>query len=403
MLNASYSSGENNRVSWPAASGVPFPRQGVSKYQAQGADFSAGVLSAPFPPLLPNFRQDSFFAVNPAQSGWAWPQEASPLSLKPDKFCPSKVTEPFRPLAQPLNHKNAPLQLPKALPGDAKANSPKVESKTQSGKFSKEKTQPPDGRKVKTDPHSALAHGKSGHGKESGKASWLNASTFIGAFKVTSALIVTGGINAFFFGVPLYIASGLSALVAGSQSLAALKIHKEDNEFTRKIVAFSRKVMGRQDDLTPGGKEWSMVPVWATICGFFGLSEAMGNHIYKQVTGYQEKSFRDREEELTKVLHKDNGWLNVLKPMQDMQLSGMKFVKASKECVEELFKNWAAKGGVLKIPHIALQQLLASSGGRNMPLAYLWSFGIASFGGAFQTALAALIQQKVDKANGIHK
>lgn len=401
MLNASYSSGENNRIPWSAPSGASFPRQGNFAYQAQGTDFSAGVLKTSFPPLFPGFREDVFLAVKPTQSGLVWSQEPSPLFLKPDKFEPPAVIAPFRPLEQPQNQKNVSLQPPKTLPRDTKANPSKVESKTQSGKFSKEKTQPPDGRKVKTNPDSALAQGKSGHRKESGQASGVNASTLIAAFKVTSALIVTGGINAFFFGVPIYVASGLAALVAGSQSLAALKIHQEDTEFTRKIVGFSRKVMGRQNDLTPGGKEWSMVPVWATICGFFGLSEAMGNHIYKKVTGCEEKNFENRRNELAEaLLSKDKGWLNALK---SKQLSGMIFVQKSKESIEKLFENWAEKSGVRKIPLSVLQHIMNASGGRNMPLAYLCSFGMASFGGAFQTVLAALMQQKVDKAHGIQK
>jgi hypothetical protein len=285
------------------------------------------------------------------------------------------------------------------LSKDNKVNTPKVESKVQPGKPLKEKAKLEDARKGKADPESALPQKQSKPVKES----WFNASTWIGAFKVTSALIVTGGINAFFFGVPIYVASGLSALLAGSQSLAALKVHKEDNEFTRKIVAFSRKVMGRQNDLTPAGKEWSMVPVWATICGFFGLSEAMANHTFKLLTGYQEKDFESRRRDLASAPLNNNGRFNLFQSIQKMQLSGMSLVQESKTYVETLFQNWAAKGGVRKIPHQVLKHVLNASGGRNMPLAYLWSFGVASFGGAFQTVLAALMQQKVDKAHGIAK
>ncbi|WP_373531287.1 hypothetical protein [Vampirovibrio sp.] len=399
MLNAPNSSGGNNRIVYQSPSGVPFARQGQLNYLPQGG--AAGGFNLPFTPRFPGGPQDAVAAIRPMPYGWGWPE---PLKNASE----SNVADTFKTDRAAQKGKNAysPAPSPEASSPDTSSKDTlsrpqsKVAQKSGPDKNPPLKTPASDthNHKAKTDARMSPAQAEPAKGN-----SWFNASTLIGAFKVTSALIITGGINAFFFGVPIYIASGLSAVVAGSQSLAALKIHKEDSEFTRKVVRFSRKLMGRQNDPTPAGKEWSMVPVWAAICGSFGLSEAMGNHIYKRFTGHTEKNFDARMEDLKKTLGSDNGWLNVLKPIQEVQQKGMQFVKSTKKRATTLFEKWATQGGVRKMPQQALQYVMKSSGGRNMPLAYLWSFGMASFGGAMQTVLAALMQQKVDKAHGIQK
>jgi hypothetical protein len=234
----------------------------------------------------------------------------------------------------------------------------------------------------------------------------VNGSKLIGAFKITSALVVTGAVNAFFFGVPIYVSSGIAAAVAGAQALAALKIHKEDTPFTQKLMGLTRKLMGRENDLTPAGKEWSMVPVWAGICGIFGLSEAFLNHVFKESTGYQKKTFADRKKGILEEMQRSRFGLK--KAVLGYQLKGMAFVEDSRRGLSGKFSQWAkqegAMGGLINRLNQFLKRFNRGGPARpNYPLIYLWSLGMASFAGALQTVLAALMQQKIDRANGMVK
>jgi hypothetical protein len=240
-----------------------------------------------------------------------------------------------------------------------------------------------------------------------------SASTLIGAFKVGSALIITGGINAFLFGVPLKTAALVSGVVAGSQSLTALKIHRENNEFSRKIIGFTRKLMGRENDLTPSGKEWSMVPVWGTVCGMFGLTEALGNHMYTKITKTPPKTLTQRFDALTEEVEELKA-KKVTGPnaaFRQFQLDNMKRGKALINALENKAKAYANLDGntLLKTGGILADKALKrarrfsekSAGGRNPLLGYIWSFTMASLGGAAQTVIAAMMQTKVDKAHGL--
>lgn len=240
-----------------------------------------------------------------------------------------------------------------------------------------------------------------------------SASTLIGAFKVGSALIITGGINAFLFGVPLKTAALVSGVVAGSQSLTALKIHRENNELSRKIIGFTRKLMGRENDLTPSGKEWSMVPVWGTVCGMFGLTEALGNHMYTKITKTPPKTLTQRFDALTEEVRELDAKkaTGLSAEFRRFQLDNMKRGKALINALENKAKVYANLDGntLLKTGGNLADKALKrarrfsekSAGGRNPLLGYIWSFSMASLGGAAQTVIAAMMQTKVDKAHGL--
>lgn len=263
--------------------------------------------------------------------------------------------------------------------------------------------QPPNARQTRIAEKPTDSAGNATHPPAEPK---VNGSKLIGAFKITSALVVTGAVNAFFFGVPIYISSGIAAAVAGAQALAALKIHKEDTPFTQKLMAFTRKLMGREKDLTPAGKEWSMVPVWAGICGAFGLSEAFLNHVFKESTGYQKKTFEDRKKSILNEIQRSRFGLK--RAVLGQQLRGMSLVESCRRGLVGKFDQWAKQEGASGMLLNRLTRFLKrfNSGGAarpNYPLIYLWSLGMASFAGAAQTVLAALMQQKIDRANGIVK
>lgn len=250
-----------------------------------------------------------------------------------------------------------------------------------------------------------------------------SASTLIGAFKVASALIITGGINAFLFGVPIYTASLVSSVVAGSQALTALKIHRENNEFSRKIIGFTRKLMGRENDMTPSGKEWSMVPVWAGVCGLFGLSEALLNHAYIKGRqrwfdpNYQPQTLQERHTALSKKYGKNAPKLTKLSVLdkierfqfhtmdQGQKVFGQLKAHAGKLATQGETGQKGLTANVGKLAKLLLRRVetfsAKSAGGKKMYLGYIWSFTMASLGGAGQTVIAALMQTEVDKKHGL--
>lgn len=268
-------------------------------------------------------------------------------------------------------------------------------------------------RPVKSDPKPKVR--QASEQPQNKQEGWFkgSASTLIGTFKVGSALIITGGINAFLFGVPLKTAALVSGLVASSQSLTALKIHRENNEFSKKLIGFTRKLMGRENDHTPSGKEWSMVPVWAGVCGMFGLTEAFGNHMYTKITKTPPKTLTQRFDALTeevRELDKKNvtGASARFRKFQLRTMErGIAFIeiaeKKANEYAKQEGKTWLKTGGELAVKALAKAKHFSenSAGGRNPLLGYIWSFTMASLGGAAQTVIAALMQTRVDKAHGL--
>jgi hypothetical protein len=226
------------------------------------------------------------------------------------------------------------------------------------------------------------------------------ASKWVSAFKIGFSLLVAGGINAFLFGVPIWVAAGLSAGVAGIQSALALKIHKEDNAFSKGVVSLTRKVMRRKDDYTPSGKEWSMVPVWGVICGLMALVESMGNHAYKKfftkdMNKPAQLVLEERQTALRKILKKP---ANFMHPIYRLQSRGVELTLKVMDKIKTWLQNMAAAEGWKKAVGEKLQKLW--QGGRSMKAAYLWACGMAVIGGIFQTSVAAYMQGKIDKRNG---
>jgi hypothetical protein len=229
------------------------------------------------------------------------------------------------------------------------------------------------------------------------------ASKWVGAFKVTFSLLVAGGINAFLFGIPVWVAAGVSALVSSAQSIIALKIHREDTEFSRKVVSGSRWLMGRKQDYTPSGKEWSMVPVWGAACGLMALVESMVNH------GYKKWFSKDGDKPLSDILKARRTAIDaklkqspneMMKWIYRAQLRGMDLRNRVVDYVDSLLKNWSVgQGWKKKLGEIATK-LWNQGGKRSMKTAYLLACGAAILGGIFQTSIAAYMQGKIDRRNG---
>jgi hypothetical protein len=198
--------------------------------------------------------------------------------------------------------------------------------------------------------------------------------------------------------VPLWIAGGLSAGIASTQSMLALKIHKEDTEFAKKVVGFTRGVMGRTHDYTPSGKEWSMVPVWGGVCGLLALVEATLNH------GYRSLFTQEMDKPLLKVLKER---INVLEPLVDstsklrsiykLQLRGVTKTHQILELLLEKIKQFSGSTGWKKIVGQKLEALWQQ--GRSMRVLYPLAFFTAIIGGVFQTSVAAYMQGKIDQQN----
>lgn len=232
------------------------------------------------------------------------------------------------------------------------------------------------------------------------------ASKWVGAFKITFSLLVAGGINAFLFGVPIWVAAGVSALVSSAQSLIALKIHREDTDFSRKVVSGTRWMMGRKKDYTPSGKEWSMVPVWGVACGLMALVESMVNHAYKKWFSKDgDKPFaevlKERKDALTnKLRNPSNKPGKLMDWVYKAQLQGMSLSERIMSGVTKTLEVWKSSTGWKKKLGDMVSKVLKQSGKRSMKTAYLLACSAAILGGIFQTSVAAYMQGKIDKRNG---
>lgn len=226
------------------------------------------------------------------------------------------------------------------------------------------------------------------------------ASKWVSAFKIGFSLLVAGSINAFLFGVPLWVAGTLSAGIASMQSMLALKIHKEDTEFSKNVVSTTRKWMGRTQDYTPSGKEWSMVPVWGGICGMLALVEATVNHGYRTIFT-QEKNkpilevLEARQNALQSLIKKHPA--SKLQVVYDLQLRGVKMTRAVLKQLREKVTQLAHSDGWKKRIGQTLETLW--QGGRSMRVLYPLACGTAIMGGVLQTSIAAYMQGKVDQKN----
>lgn len=412
MLNAPFADGRGRQVAYysPPPSlffrqeqlNPPFPfleppkngmGQGLWVLNKTGAFPPSPLLQDSFGPKPP--EQNAGLAINRPQS----PQSEAFLKQQ------QNIREQFE-----KNRKEALKKEEKATKADKKPTQSENRSHTEQKPVSNTGKRPEVGKNTKNKQEPQKPE------KEGGFKG--SASTLIGAFKVGSALIITGGINAFLFGVPLKTAALVSGVVAGSQSLTALKIHRENNELSRKIIGFTRKLMGRENDLTPSGKEWSMVPVWGAVCGLFGLTEALGNHLYikwkkSQDPSYHPQNLRERFQSLQKEVKEleAKNVTGVSAGFREFQLNNMKRGKALFETLKNKAKAYAKldgktvlkTGGKLAVKALEKAESFSenSAGGRNPLLGYIWSFTMASLGGAAQTVIAALMQTKVDKAHGL--
>ncbi len=228
------------------------------------------------------------------------------------------------------------------------------------------------------------------------KPDYGNASRWVTAYKLGFSLLVAGAANAFLFGVPLWWAAGLSAVVASAQSAIALKVHREDTPFSRKMVSMTRKMMRRDQDQTPAGKEWSMVPVWGAACGAMALVEAGFNHLYSKWNPV--KPGEDPvEAHLTRIkqsIDKDDRF----KTLYQLQKRGVEFTRDAKKWL----KNWLRDPFPNQLP-AKLKEMnhrlwikLDNNVKGNPRAGYLVGFILAAIGGIAQTSIAAKIQERID-------
>lgn len=363
-----------------------------------------GGLSVPHQPL----SQPPVASNGPWGRGSGWP------NYGPMQGSPSASEEPSAKLApspgdsvQLTRPAETKLKSETGNPPQKNSTDVKNDAKQDAGKNG-EMPKPQSEKKQSAEPTHPLKPDAPKDGKpEPNQSQHGNASKLVGIFKVTFSLLVTGGINAFLFGVPLPVAAGASALVAASQSAVALKIHREDHPLSRKLVAFTRRLTGKTDDKTPSGKEWAMVPIWGAVCGFFGLAESVVNHAVKSIrekNGIKPKDFDTRLKAIEEDLGKPNCRLRRIKELQrdSMNLGKTAFAKLS-----EFLEKWAKKESLIGKPgqlaNWAFNQFKSAGGGRKMGLAYTWGFVITTIGGMAQTSLAALLQQRIDKAHGLKR
>lgn len=227
-----------------------------------------------------------------------------------------------------------------------------------------------------------------------------NASKWVSAFKLSFSLLLAGGVNAFLFGVPLPVAVGLSTAVSASQSALALKIHREDTDFSRKLVKISRHLVGKDKDTSPSAKEWSMVPIWGGVCGLLVLGEACLNDLYRTCfkKGKSDSLIQRAEKlQIESVNQKHSSIIRWLYSTQHQAVSS--FIKL----MDRMFAavDQSALKGFKQFFSGQWNHIKHYQGGQKR----LWSYGFAVsaaiFGGLFQTSLAALLQEKMDRRNGL--
>lgn len=222
-----------------------------------------------------------------------------------------------------------------------------------------------------------------------------NASRWVTAYKLGFSLCVAGAANAFLFGVPLWWAGGLSAIVAGAQSAIALKVHKEDTDFSKKLVKSTRKMMHRENDKTPAGKEWSMVPIWGMACGSMGLLEAGFNHLYslRNPQSKDANPMADRLKAIEANIDKDG----LLKPLYKLQKSGMEFTqRVTTRLSENVPHHLGRVQPRLKVMYEWGLNKLTNNVKGNPKAGYVLGFIMAGIGGIAQTSIAAKIQERID-------
>jgi hypothetical protein len=225
------------------------------------------------------------------------------------------------------------------------------------------------------------------------KQDYGNASRWVTAYKLGFSLFVAGAANAFLFGVPLWWAGGLSAIVAAAQSGIALKVHKEDTDFSKKLVGFTRKVMRREKDQTPAGKEWSMVPIWGAACGAMALVEAGFNHIYS--LRHPHKSADGELAERLAKIQEGIDKQGLLKPLYKLQKSGVENTRKAKHWLSQEFPKYLHPR--LKSMYHGFTRGLEKNMKGNPKAGYLVGFTLAGIGGIAQTSIAAKIQERIDR------
>jgi hypothetical protein len=282
-----------------------------------------------------------------SQPEWNKPrfQNAHPgLAFSP-AFVNGFTTRPVGP-ALPMSGEDIKLDKPKEKPGNV----------------------PP-----KTPPQDAFySERRQGHG---------NASTWMSMYKFCGPL-AAGIFYGAMFGSPIWFAAGISLVVSSLQAGTALKIHKEDTPLARNIVRTTRKLMGRENDHSAAGKEWSMVPVWGAICFMAGLVEAFLNHLFAHKVKHQ------KQEDLAKA----KGFFG---PMHRLQARGMDLVeKGRKFLTEGKLKAWLPKFAE-EWPK-ALMERFGKNGQGKAKWGYLVGMGFTSISGMLQSASAAKIQEHLD-------
>lgn len=212
-----------------------------------------------------------------------------------------------------------------------------------------------------------------------------NASTWMSLYKFCGPLVAGIGYGTI-FGSHMGFAALVSLVVSSLQAGTALKIHKEDTPWAKNIVRHTRKLMGRENDHSAAGKEWSMVPVWGAVCGLAGLTEASINHGFARWFPPQTiEQLRGKEGRFKRLYHMQAEAMQRAKDLKDYLtkfLTGPKF----KRFIPRFAEDWPAM----------LKRLFGNKVQGNAKLGYLAGIGIAGIGGMLQSASAAKIQERLD-------
>lgn len=263
-------------------------------------------------------------------------------------------------------------------PGASQVAPPQADPKSQPA--------PPQKAEVKPDkPQKSDKPDKTQHNKQEDPPA--DAAKTVGTFKfVWSA--VAGFMNSYLFGTPLWVATGLSAAFAATQTLATKKVEREDTPVTKSMMNLSRKVTHTEQDKSAAGKERAVALVWATWAAVLTTVESILNHGYDYFIGKPKKTLTEMIQSTEKKVRQSSSWV---KPLHKLKLNGLNFRKElekglPKEGISPL-KQWVGKAWNYSSRHIQ----------GNKPLAYSLS-AISSFiGGYVQIHMAAQIQEGLDK------
>lgn len=243
---------------------------------------------------------------------------------------------------------------------------------------------PPSKPVTKPEPNTDLKKDKKEKAK---KEEPRDTSKTLGTFKIAYS-VVAGFINSYLFGTPVWVAAGLSAIFAGSQTLLSEKIEREDTKLGKDLMNLSRKATHTEQDKSPGARERALAPVWGIIAAALALIESGFNDFYDHVKGKPKQTVEQAIRTVGEKWRTASAWM---KPIRRLELNGLKF---RQELEQPILKNGTntAKRWLANIWKFSSRHIQG-----NKPLAYA-SAAISSFiGGIIQIHMIAQLQDGLEK------